>query len=224
MNLTLIFAFFAVAILTIAPAIYSGQRGFRWGADKEVQHLAANVAAFPSEIDGWHSIADIEMEKYSKQLLNPIAYISRRYQKSDRFAQVFVLLGPTGPTAVHSPDICFSSVAYEKLADRQAVPLENDASCWRIRFKDRKSVDGAPFLTSWYGWTSDETLLASNSPRYEFSGRRVLLKIQITSQYLDRDAMFDDAEMESFVQEIAKEVETIMQGTNELQVAEKSSL
>ncbi len=201
-----------VIALTVAPAIYDGTRSFRWGEDEYVKQLVENIDALPTEMSGWKSVAEIKLGESAENMLEPITYVNRSYQKGDRFAQVFVLLGPTGPTAVHTPDVCFSSATNALISKRVSVNVGDSASgqstLWRSRFKDRRSATGSPFVSSWYGWTTDGTLHADPNPRYSFSDERQLVKVQVTTEYLSQDSMVEDPEFEKFLAVVVREIQT----------------
>ena len=55
MKITLAAALVAVITMTLIPAIFDGQRRFRWGQDAEVMELAARLNNFPKRIGAWEA-------------------------------------------------------------------------------------------------------------------------------------------------------------------------
>jgi hypothetical protein len=117
---------------------------------------------------------------------------------------VFILLGPTGPTAVHTPDICFSSRDYTIAEKRQVASVGGDSAspskCFETRFQS--SDASGRYLKSWYAWTVDGNWAATENTRYHFAGNRYLFKIQIATAYADRESMENDKAMGKFIAEI----------------------
>lgn len=206
MKPSLILATIAVLVLTLIPAVQDGQRRFRWGEDSEVNELAARLEDFPKHIGEWRCISDDLIDKASSSQLQPVAYIYRVYVNDSRQMQaaVFILLGPTGPTAVHTPDICFSSREFSILGKRQVVSVAPEYSspskCFETRFQSRDA--GGSYMTSWYAWTIDGDWHASENARFHFARSRHLFKIQIATRYADRETMENDKVMHEFVAEI----------------------
>ncbi len=206
MKPALILATISVLVLTLIPAIKDGQRRFRWGEDSEVTLLASRLETFPKQIGDWRCISDELLGKTSANQLQPLGFINRSYVNDALKMQtnVFILLGPTGPTAVHTPDICFSSREFTIINKRKVVSVDPDRSsrsmCFETNFKSR-DVSGS-YLTSWYAWTIDGDWQAPENARYYFAGSRFLFKIQITARYPDLDTMENDKVMRQFLAEI----------------------
>ncbi len=105
MNLKLILGLFVLAALTIVPTIVDGQRRYRWGQDTETLELAQRLEAIPKKIGDWECTDDSELDSTSEKLLTPINSITRTYfnQREKINVNLFVLMGPTGPTACPHP-------------------------------------------------------------------------------------------------------------------------
>ena len=214
MNAKLILGLLAVVILTLVPAIVDGQRRFRWGEDDEIVKLSGNLGKLPMQIGDWECTTEKPLDATSAELLTPIASINRVYlnRRENLSANLFILLGPTGPTAVHTPDICFNSREFKKLGARKkinAVPSNDqqdstDSNFFRTEFKSRDINESG--LKSIYGWTIDGQWSAAEQPRFEFSRSRYLFKIQATSRFESVDAMKDSRALEKLV----SDVETIL--------------
>ncbi len=211
MKIAIILLGLTTVAITVSAAIFDGVRDFRWGQDQRAVSLAANLEEhFPKDINGWKSVSDIELDKTSTTMLSPFGFINRRYQKGERSAQLFILLGPTGPTVVHTPDICYDVREYQKMGDRVAITLEDNGAtkskCWQTRFKHRRVDRRSPYLSSWYAWTIDGTWHCPELPRVFFANQRILFKIQVVSEYSDQNAMTNDQEMTDFINEIVRQL------------------
>lgn len=208
MKPALILATVAVVAMTLVPAIQDGQRRFRWGEDSEVLALASRLDDFPKQIGQWRCTTDELIDKAARNQLEPFTYVNRTYVNDTLQMQttVFILMGPSGPTAVHTPDICFSSRDFTIWRERQVVPVDpsntSRSKCFETRFQSRDA--SGSFLTSWYAWTVDGVWHAPEQARYFFSDKRYLFKIQIATRYADREEMENDKVMGEFLAEIEK--------------------
>ncbi len=192
-----------VIVATVLPAIYEGNRNFRWGHDAKLDEYIQRMKAFPNQIGQWTQSDRLMMDADSRNMLKPFATINRVYSNGERLASVFVLLGPTGPAAVHTPDICFSARDYKALGSRIAVNGENGRShFWQIDFKST-GIEGNA-LRNWYAWTSDGRWHASRDPRYEFADQRFLFKVQVAIAYPSVEDLRADTDSAKFLLELEK--------------------
>jgi hypothetical protein len=109
-------------------------------------------------------------------------YVNR---ETGEAVQVALIVGPSGPTAVHEPEICFSSQAYEIARPREKRFFGDDghgesSSLWEVRFQPKDVGTGD--LQVYYGWSTGGAWKASPSPRFEFGGSPLLYKIQVSAQ------------------------------------------
>ena len=206
MRLILIFlAATVVIIMTVIPAIVDGQRRFRWGEDKEVVELAERLKRFPMSIGSWQATSDSPIGETAEDMLRPFAAINRIYfnPSLQAKANVFILFGPTGPTAAHTPDICFSSRDFRMLENRRVVSVdEGPSKFFLVRFQSRDVTN--VHLKSWYAWTTDGTWKCPSRPRFDFASSRYLFKIQIVANFSSRLEMEKDEIFNEFVAEIEK--------------------
>ena len=216
MNPKLIIGLVVLTILTVIPTIVDGQRRFRWGQDTETLELAEKINAIPKNFGDWECTSESELSPTSLQLLTPFNSITRTYynQREKINVNLFVLLGPTGPTAVHTPDICFDSREYKKIGDRKAISVDMDSNrsrksnskFFRTEFKSRNIEEQG--LKSIYAWRdSDGPWSAAEQPRWSFADNRYLFKLQATARFPSVEAMKDSRVLENFVAEIERNIE-----------------
>ena len=216
MNPKLILGLLVLAALTIIPTIVDGQRRHRWGQDTETLELAQRLDAIPKKIGDWECTDEAELDSASEKLLTPINSISRTYfnQREKINVNLFVLMGPTGPTAVHTPDICFDSREFKKIGNRKSISVGTDTSAsqksnskfFRTEFRSRDINEEG--LKSIYGWrTTDGPWLASKQPRWAFADNRYLFKLQATAKFPSAETMKDSRILENFVAEIERAID-----------------
>ncbi len=190
---------------TIAPAVYSGLRNFRWGPDTELERLSEQLLTLPEQIGDWRQVDQFVLDSTSRDMLQPFASLSRRYTNGQQLATVFLLLGPTGPTAVHTPDICFNSRDFDPMGKRKTVRVNGESAIdksqlWQLDFQNKGLAGNV--LRSWYGWTIDGNWQASKDPRVEFADSRHLFKFQVVVPYATSEAMNADKSAPELVQGI----------------------
>jgi hypothetical protein len=157
----------------------------RWNAPAELTAAAAELAKFPGEIGRWTAVEDMPIEDPALQMLESAGYVHRRYVNRDtgQSIQLVIIVGPPGPTAAHTPEICFSSRAYNITNERTKTIVESSTgqrhSFWIIDFTTRNAfADG---LRVYYAWSQGSAWLAADFPRFELAGGPLLYKIQLAT-------------------------------------------
>ena len=217
MNPKLILGLLVLIALTAIPTIVDGQRRFRWGTDSEVATIAEQLEMLPKQIGDWECTNETELDANSADLLLPFASITRTYsnQREQLNVNLLILLGPTGPTAVHTPDICFDSRNFKKIGERKAISVDSDSTFgkktesrfFRTEFISRDINQNG--LKSVYGWrTKDGPWIAAKQPRWHFAESRYLFKLQATSIFPNTEQMQDSRLLENFVAELERELES----------------
>jgi hypothetical protein len=174
----------ALAVVLASGALY-GKYAQRWGPPADLLVAASAVAGLPDRVGAWDRIEDVPMEQSTLEMLECAGYINRKYQHraTGQVINLSVIVGPPGPIAVHTPEICFSSRAYEQQSARTAVELvgREDVrhSFWRLDFKSRNVL--AVGLRVYYAWSRGEAWVAAKSPRYEFAAAPGLYKLQLAA-------------------------------------------
>lgn len=174
-------------LVVVASGATHGYLTQRWGPGGELERAAAVVDKFPDEFGSWRVQSSEPMEPIVIETLRCANYVNRVYlnTKTSEQVSIAVIVGPPGPTAVHTPEICYSSHNYTQLQAKASKTIEvqqQEHSFWVTHFKPNKS--GASELSVYYAWTADERWHASQAPRFEYGGAPFLYKIQIASNDL----------------------------------------
>jgi len=191
-----------VIAITIGAAVLQGQKSYRWGTNRELVLLGEALQEFPAEVGDWSQIDEVDLSYDAQRQLGCFASFVRFYQhnQTGETIQLALLLGPTGPTSVHTPDICYNSVEYKVHENRARITLETDDftdSFWSIYFQS-KDVDGG-YLRSVYGWSGDGNWQSPDSSRFAFAGKPYLFKLQIASSGDSSTAIENDDSIERFL-------------------------
>ena len=136
--------------------------------------------------DRWQLIKTETLPDDEVEMLECTGYINRCYEnrRTGEIVNVFVVIGPQGPIAAHTPEICFSSQNYTSrdTHQRTIIPTaeEQDDELWALTFKTKTVRED--LLRVYYGWTTNGRWCASDNPRFAFVGSPYLYKIQLASE------------------------------------------
>ena len=172
--------------LTIASGALQGMRSNRWGPSDTLQQAGAKVEAIPQNFAAWEMKKAEEMEPYSLDQLQPAGYIQRLYVNRDSGAavNVTVMVGMSGPIAVHTPEICYGGRDHQQLGPRQATSVPcatgGEETVWKTTFR-MKGID-AQELNVYYAWSPGGHWVAAENPRFSYAMKPLLYKIQLASQ------------------------------------------
>jgi len=171
--------------ITVGTGFAYGRLTQRWGPGPDLMAAARNVANLPKQIGDWQLLSEEPMDPAVIQILSCAGHVNRKYlnRQTGQTISIAIIVGPSGPTSVHTPEICYSSRAYTVTGTRKRATLSDPDgrahSFWTLSFRSNKtSIDQ---LRVCYGWCADAGWTAAESPRLEFAGRRLLYKLQIAS-------------------------------------------
>jgi hypothetical protein len=173
--------------MTIATGLVHGRLTQRWGPVPDLQAAGRELANFPKTIGDWQLVDEKPLPPMVQETLSCAGYINRKYvnRESGETVDIAITVGPSGPISVHTPEICYSSRAYSIQDPRQRVTVSDRIgrihSFWSLSFRSADS--SADALRVYYAWCPEENGIwaASESPRFEFAGRRKLFKLQMSS-------------------------------------------
>lgn len=170
--------------IVLSGGMLYGHYSQRWGPPADLVAAGSHLESFPRQIGKWQLVEEFPMGDSTLEMLECAGYVNRRYvsQETGKTVNIAVIVGPPGPTAVHTPEICYSSRAYELQDQRRVVVIDSDAdgehSFWNVNFKTRDVL--ADELCVYYAWSRGERWEASKSPRVEFAAAPLLYKMQIS--------------------------------------------
>lgn len=165
--------------LTAVVGAVHGRLTNRWGPQTDMLEAARKLESTPKEIEGWELVREDPLSEGVVEMLQCSGYVNRTYrnEKTGDRISVVVLLGPAGPIAVHTPEICYSSRDYKITDQRTACEVGDSEKLWDLTLKSKGVVE-AP-LRVLYGWTNNGKWDATPDPRFAFGGRPFLYKIQM---------------------------------------------
>ncbi len=158
----------------------------RWGRPVDLAESAELLATFPKNFGDWEMVAEHQLAEPVRKVLNCAGYVSRGYVHGPTKALVnlVVIVGPPGPTSVHTPDVCYSSQAYRSQGGREAVAIGGGTNgskgqFWMLTLRPN-DLESRP-LRTYYAWSDGGTWNASENPRLEYGGKQLLYKLQLAT-------------------------------------------
>ena len=154
-----------VAAFGLAEAICSGR--FNTNAPAQLDRL-------PLTLDDWQG-QEIETPERTRRLSEADEIITRRYvhASTGQIVDVTLLVGRSGPLAVHTPEVCYGNVGLQLTAppERATYPLNDGgmATLWSARLERRPLADLR--LRSVWGWAAGGQWLAPDNPRFALAGQ-----------------------------------------------------
>lgn len=175
----------AVTLVVAGGALY-GSYSQRWGPPQDLLGAANIVSQVPERIGEWTVIDEAPIGQSALTMLECAGYINRKYQHNEtgKIVNLAILVGPPGPIAVHTPEVCFSSRAYDQETDRKEVEIVSDSgspnSFWSLDFVTKNVL--ADRLRVYYAWSPGSIWVASQSPRYAYAALPGLFKLQLAAE------------------------------------------
>jgi uncharacterized protein DUF3485 len=168
--------------LTVASGTVIGKMSNRWGPSQDSLAAARKLEEFPEEFGNWKLRSSERMSDDVVEMLECSGHFSRVYanQESGEVVNVAVTVGPSGPIAVHTPEVCFSSRAHKTLESRKSTAVgDSDDQFWATTFESNDL--NANLIRVYYGWTPGDHWAATENPRVSLAWCPYLYKIQLAS-------------------------------------------
>ena len=198
--------------LVVAFGITEGRWTNRWGWSDELDQATARLAGVPREVGDWEGHDDT-LNPRSVVQAGVTGYVLRHFENRRTGAAVSMLLvcGPSGPTSLHSPDVCYPGAGYAMAGppERHGVRskgLDQRDEFWVTRFQ-RGGPAPDPVRVYW-AWTAAGDWQAPDSPRLRYAGLPALYKLYVIRPLARADeTMADDPStdfMRTFLPEVRK--------------------
>lgn len=181
--------------LTIASGAFYGIRSNRWGPSGTLREVGAKLESFPTNFAAWEMQKTERMGKEAIDQLQPAGYIQRLYvnRENGAMVSVTVMVGSSGPMAVHTPEICYGSRDHEQLGPRQAIRIPSVSTgddknqedkeydtVWKTTFR-MKGID-AQTMNIYYAWSPGDRWAAAENPRFTYASKPFLYKLLLANQ------------------------------------------
>jgi len=176
---------------TLASGFVQGRITQRWGPSVDSVELGKRLEAFPEEFGNWKAKLVIPLSDATQKILQCQGHINREYvnMETGECISVAIMLGPSGPISVHTPEVCYSSQGTMQLGERQSFKVEDvdgvKTNYWYVDFQstgfDKK------MMRAIYAWSTDGNWEATATPRLTFVTHPYLMKLQIAVDSVTND-------------------------------------
>lgn len=194
---------------TIAAGFAHGKLTHRWGPTRDLRAAADNLDRFPKKVGPWEVTDEMPMANEVIRTLSCAGYVHRQYvnRETGQTISMAMIVGPPGPTSVHTPEICYSSRAYTADTPREQIQVTDDDQSrshtfWALSF--RPNTPTTDRLRVLYAWCSDELWMAPESPRVTFAGEPLLYKLQLACLSTPNSEATVDSPCEEFIADLLK--------------------
>ena len=198
----------ALLSLTLFSGVVHGYIDGRWTTAENKTAQAKLLEKFPETLGDWTLSGEQELDEATQRLLRCYGSFVRVYRHSEtgETVNVALLYGPRGPIAVHTPEVCYSSVGTRQTRPRVVETFdgnEGDHTLWSVEFSRDENVD--PSLKVYYGWSSGGNFVAAESPRFWLTDE--LYKLQLAGPVTG--TTFDPCK--SFLETFVPHLESVVQ-------------
>ncbi|PHR95882.1 MAG: hypothetical protein COA78_29435 [Blastopirellula sp.] len=182
-HIQITFSFLVVVSLTILSGVVYERTSRYDETSQRANEAAQKLNELPEIIGAWRLDTQKPLDETAERILQCNGYLNNTYvnDTTGQFVHVAVLLGPTGPISVHTPEICYSSRDYDISEDRNAISIsekENGGhTLWSLDLL-KKDLQASK-LRVYYAWSFGEKWEATEEPRYYYAGKPFLYKIQL---------------------------------------------
>jgi hypothetical protein len=184
-NLSYLLALALMAGITVSAALVHGNLLRRWESVEDTTAARALVEKLPREFGEWRLTEEMPLTDSAVQILQCAGYANRLYtnQRTGDQIAVTLLLGPSGPLTVHTPEICLSSRDFESMGAADQVTIHTEESAARFYYAMfRSTTPTLPPIEIYYGWNNYHGWEAPDAPRFAYGGDPQLFKLQVVSQ------------------------------------------
>lgn len=176
--------FAIVVAMTLLSAVVHGYSDGRWTQPTDRMVQGERLAQLPERCGPWVLMKTMELQEDAARVLRCYGSTIRayRHEQTAEIVNVAVLFGPRGPIAVHTPEICYSSVGTAPRGDRvsHSLPVAGQPQgLWSVRFakQDSDGSLGEAAFEVWYAWSDGGAWVAAEKPRFWLTPN--LYKLQV---------------------------------------------
>jgi hypothetical protein len=176
--------------LTFVGGAFQGHIRNRWGPSQNALIAATKMENVPrafggAQNDRWRMKSAENLAPDTIAMLECTGNVVRTYvnRRTGETVNVLLIVGPAGPIAAHTPEICFSTQNYTSRDKRQRIAIasaqEQDDEFWALSFKTKNVRED--LLRVYYAWTASNRWSAPDDTRFGFVGSPYLYKLQVSS-------------------------------------------
>jgi hypothetical protein len=185
-------------------AVLQGRLSNRWGAHDALTASGVGVIEqMPREFGDWRFQEDQPLSRTVQAVLQCVSHLNHVFVNKSTGETIgsTVILGPSGPLIVHTPEICLSSVDYAQVGPSQRVVVKQGdqalGTFYRAIFRSKSP--NLPSMEIFWGWNDGTGWSAPDNPRLSFGGAPALYRLQIAAQLWPNVAEGDEGSVAQFL-------------------------
>jgi hypothetical protein len=205
------FLLLLVLAITVTSGAIAGVLGNRWGEPADLALAGRRIDQIPKSFGDWELDFAGPLEDDVVEVLQCVGHTHRRYRnrRTGESVGLFVIVGPPGPTSVHTPEICYSSQDYQMVEKPTRFTVSDvqsgDEAFWSMRFRSN-SLDGHALHVA-YAWNSGQGWQAPTQPRFTFGGAPLLYKLQLSASAINKPGAEPLNSCEAFLQQFLPQLD-----------------
>lgn len=184
--------------LTVLSGVLRGVIDQRWGVSEEMQAAALRVESLPEQVGDWKATHITVLDEEAANMLRCAGSTVRSYVHAEtgEAVSLIFLVGPAGPLAIHTPEVCYGSSNFTTVEARKRKLIKdvkgNEHPFSFITFSENKV--GQRLQRVYYAWNRGGKWMAPDSPRTSFAGIPMLYKVQVATNAIGGETEMDAAE------------------------------
>lgn len=205
----------AAGVAVLLAGVVHGLWTDRWGQSPAIDEAVARLDRIPRDVGDWHG-EDLVLPEDEVQAAQLAGYCYRRYVNahSRHVVTMLLLCGPTGPLAVHTPDVCFKGAGYRELGE--PVPFQlpyngaDDEAAFRTLRMREDEVAHPAMLRIFWSWSAGGSWQAPTNPRLSLSRHRYLYKLYVLRMNVGENVEAKDDPCVKFMDAFLPQLDTAL--------------
>ena len=171
--------------LTILSGVLKGKMDYRWGFSDTFKHAADRVNATKRNLGAWSTTKIDKLDDQARKMLRCTGDVFALYtNKAGDQVNMTYLVGPAGPLAIHTAEVCYGSSNYKlqgKVRREKVVDVDGGEHQFAVVQFEENRAGNRP-LKVYYAWSKDgKSWIAPDSPRTAFASTPMLYKLQVAT-------------------------------------------
>jgi hypothetical protein len=174
-------------VLVLLAGLLHGRWARRWEASPAVAEAAARLGRVPMTLGDWEA-RTVEVDDAQLAAAEIAGHLSRAYRnrRDGSVVTAFLVCGPPGPIAVHTPDVCYAGAGYEVAGAQSRRSLPAGPAGRLAEFMHAElarpaatPVGAASRLDILWAWSADGDWQAPDNPRLAYASQPTLYKLYL---------------------------------------------